>query len=72
MSRKRKEESRTTVLIDELLAERGITYEAVMGRGGLVEELTRRLLERALAGELDHHLGYGKGQPKPVTESRVD
>jgi transposase-like protein len=72
MSGKRKEESRTTVLIDELLAERGITYEAVMGRGGLVEELTQRLLERALAGELNHHLGYGKGESKPVTESLVD
>jgi transposase-like protein len=64
MSRKRKEESRTTVLIDELLAERGITYEAVLGRGGLVEELTQRLLERALAGELTHHLGHGNGVPK--------
>jgi transposase-like protein len=64
MNRANRGESRTTVLIDQLLAERGISYEAVMGRGGLLEELTQRLLERALAGELTHHLGYGKGTPK--------
>lgn len=53
-------------LIEEMLAEEGIGYEAVLGRDGLVARLRQRVIERALAGELTHHLGYEKGgQPPP-------
>lgn len=44
-------------LIDELLAGRCGEAE-VLGRDGLLGELTKRLLERAMAGELTAHLGY--------------
>lgn len=45
-------------LLDRLLE--GKRPEEVVGRGGLLEELTRRLYERALEGELTDHLGYAK------------
>lgn len=44
-------------LIDELLAGRRGEVE-IVGPGGLLGDLTRRLVERAMAGELTDHLGY--------------
>ena len=35
----------------------------VDGPGGLLSQLTRTVLERALGAELDDHLGYMKGDP---------
>ena len=32
---------------------------------GLFDQLRKALLERALAGEVSHHLGYAPGQAKP-------
>jgi putative transposase len=44
-------------LIDELLA--GARTEAqIVGPGGLLADLTRRLVERAMSAELTEHLGY--------------
>src|SRR5687768_14959655 len=57
----REARKRTDGLIDEMLEEHGIGYEAVLGKNGLVSKLTKRLVERALAGELTHHLGDEKG-----------
>src|SRR2546421_2694127 len=70
-------------LVDELLAG-AKTEEEVFGRGGLFNQLTKRLVERAMEVELTDHLGYephqeppggtgntrnGKGEPKTlVTE----
>ena len=49
--------------IDELL--KGFSGpEAIMGRGGLMDQLTKEVVERALRGELSHHLGYAKGQER--------
>ena len=42
-------------LIDELIATSG---GSLIGPDGLVKELTKALVERMLAGELNHHLGY--------------
>ena len=44
-------------LIDELIATSG---GSLIGPDGLVKELTKALVERMLAGELNHHLGYEK------------
>jgi putative transposase len=44
-------------LIDELLAG-ARTEEEIVGPGGLLADLTRRLVERALSVELTEHLGY--------------
>ena len=49
-------------LIDKLLADyRG--PEDLIGEQGLLKELTRALLERAMHAELTHHLGYEKHDP---------
>ena len=47
-------------LIDELIATSG---GSLIGPDGLVKELTKALVERMLAGELSHHLGYEKHEP---------
>lgn len=39
---------------------RGKTPEEILGEEGLIRDLTKRLLERALEGELTAHLGYDK------------
>src|ERR1017187_9917650 len=49
-------------LIDQLLAGRK-KPEDIIGENGLVKQLTKALLERALQGELTDHLGYKKHEP---------
>ncbi len=44
--------------LDELL--KGHRPEDILNEGGLVQDLTRRLMERALEGEMTDHLGYEK------------
>ena len=44
-------------VIDELLAG-ARTEEEITGQGGLLGQLTRRLVERAMEVELTDHLGY--------------
>jgi len=44
--------------LDELL--KGKKPEEILGEGGLARELTKRLVERALQGEMTSHLGYEK------------
>jgi putative transposase len=46
-------------LLDSLLAD----YQApedLIGEGGLLKQLTQRLVERALQAEMTEHLGYAK------------
>jgi putative transposase len=51
-------------LVDELLAG-ARTEEEIVGPGGLLADLTRRLVERAMSGELTEHLGYEPHQEPP-------
>jgi len=51
-------------LIDELLAG-ARTPEQITGPDGLLQRLTKRLVERAMAAELSEHLGYEHGQAPP-------
>jgi putative transposase len=51
-------------LVDELLAG-AKTEEEIVGPGGLLSQLTRRLVERALEVELTEHLGYERHQEPP-------
>ena len=51
---------------DELLEELLKDYknpEDLLGKDGLLKELTKRLLEKAMESELTHHLGYEKHSP---------
>ena len=49
-------------VIDQLLAEYQ-KPEDIIGENGLLKQLTKALLERALQGELTAHLGYKKHEP---------
>jgi putative transposase len=51
-------------LIDELLAG-ARTEQEIAGRGGLLGQLTKRLVERAMEVELTDHLGYEPHQEPP-------
>jgi putative transposase len=57
-------EQLTDAMIDELLAGRRGEQE-ILGAGGLLGDLTRRLVERALESELTAHLGYAPGKAPP-------
>ena len=56
------EERETNQLLDKLLKDRK-SPEEVIGEGGLLQQLTKRLLERALGAELTGHVGYEQGDP---------
>src|SRR6201989_3553436 len=49
----------TPALLDELLKDYS-KPDDLLGQDGLLQQLTKALLERALNGELTHHLGYEK------------
>jgi putative transposase len=49
-------------LLDELLKDYQ-KPEDLLGEDGLLQQLTKALVERALTGELTHHLGYEKHSP---------
>jgi hypothetical protein len=51
-------------VIDELLAGAS-TEEEIAGPGGLLADLTKRLLERAMEVELTDHLGYESHREPP-------
>ena len=51
-------------VVDELLAG-ARTEEEIVGPGGLLAQLTKRLVERAMEVELTDHLGYPSHQEPP-------
>ena len=55
MPRKKQVSNRADELLDELLSDCQ-SPEEILGESGLLKQLTKRLVERALAGELNHHL----------------
>ena len=48
-------------MLDELVKDR--SPEEILGETGLVKELTKRLVERVLEGEMTAHLGYERHAP---------
>jgi len=48
-------------VIDQWLAEHYQQPQDILGKEGLLAQLTKAVLERALGAELTHHLGYAKG-----------
>lgn len=50
-------------LLDELLKEYK-SPDDMFGSDGLLQQLTKALVERAMAAELTHHLGYEKNSPE--------
>ena len=51
-------------IVDELLAG-ARTEEEIVGPGGLLSQLTKRLVERAMEVELTDHVGYERHQEPP-------
>lgn len=63
MARKKdKIPDRQSELIEQLIRESG-GPQALFDKGGLLDQLKKRLIEKALEGELDEHLGYPKNTP---------
>jgi transposase-like protein len=59
----RKKEKKEKDIIDQLLDNidfRGLTQDEVVGRDGLIKQLTGKILQRALDAEMTGHLGYEK------------
>jgi putative transposase len=52
-----------TELIDELIRDYR-KPEDIIGKNGILKQLTRAIIERALSAELTHHLGYEKHSPE--------
>jgi len=50
-------------LVSELVARASAEGVSLTGEGGLLQQLTKRVLESSLEGEMDAHLGYGKHDP---------
>lgn len=65
MSRKKSLPSSGPVIPPELLDSLVTGPVTAEGFAELVLSFKKALMERALGGELTHHLGYGRGEPKP-------
>jgi transposase-like protein len=50
-------------LVDQLVEQARSAGLRLTGDGGLLQQLTKRVLESALDGEITDHLGYDKGDP---------
>jgi putative transposase len=50
-------------LVDQLVEQARTAGLQLTGDGGLLQQLTKRVLESALDGEITDHLGYDKGDP---------
>jgi putative transposase len=56
-------------VLNELLASVS-SPEQLLGKDGLLKQLTARLVEKALQAEMTQHLGYDAGQGKPSANGR--
>jgi putative transposase len=59
------------VLLDQLIEQYERPEEAA-GAGGLLEQLTKRVYERILSGEMTHYLGYAKGEAPKLEEGQFE
>src|SRR2546423_15156173 len=50
-------------LVSRLAAQARAQGVQLLGRGGVLQQLTKRFLEAALEAEMDEHLGYDKYDP---------
>jgi len=59
MSRKRREKDSLDLMLDTIDF-KGLTQKEVVGQGGLIKQLTGKILQRMLDAEMTEHLGYEK------------
>jgi transposase-like protein len=58
-----KREKKEKDILDQILDTvdfRGLTQDEVVGQGGLIKQLTGKILQRALEAEMTEHFGYEK------------
>ncbi len=71
IARPSEEEAAPTAVDDQFLNELVARAQAdglqLTGEGGLLQQLTKRLLESALEGEMTDHLGYDRHDPAAGT-----
>jgi putative transposase len=68
MARGKREPNRVDEMLDELLLDCH-SREDILGESGLLTQLSKRLIERALAGELNHHLKEETSEETEEAES---
>ena len=59
-------------LIEKLLEEvdfKNLSPDQITGKNGLIKQLTKRIVEKAMNAEMDQHLGYEKYQRNPNTKN---
>ena len=61
MSKNRKSEDIYSMLADQII-DSGVNVNQMFEKDGLLKQLTKRLLEKALDTEMSNHLGYSKHQ----------
>ena len=54
----------------DLLLEGDVDLSNALGQGGLIKQLTKAVLERALAAEMDDHLGYDRYSRSDTNNAR--
>lgn len=54
----------------DLLLEGGADLSNALGKGGLIKELTKAILERAMEAEMSEHLGYDRYERSDCKNSR--
>lgn len=69
MTKEEKKEISQDELIEALLEKYGRSQEAILGENGLLADLKKAVVEKALAGELTHHLGYRSGEKPEGAEN---
>jgi putative transposase len=62
MSKKKNESGSSAAIFEavDLLVSKGVDLSTVLAEGGLLKQLTKRLVEKALEAEMEDHLGYTK------------
>jgi putative transposase len=65
MARRKIQPNRVDELLDDLLADCH-SPDDIIGESGLLKQISQRLIERALVGELNHHL---KTEPQPQEQA---
>lgn len=60
----------TPELLDQLLKDYK-SPEEMFGHDGLLQQLTKAVVERALQGEMTHHLGMKNTHPKETTAATL-
>ena len=63
------EHSKINAAVD-LLIENNVDLSNALGKDGLIKQLSKRILERALQAEMDDHLGYSRYNRSEIQNAR--